>query len=205
MKRILEFFARLFAPRAPALPDLGEVDELLALLDQAVRRDAERAAAAAPQVVSKRDDLPPITHPAPAPQPPAPEGRRLAPNFTLAELIHSDTAARNGWYNTPDPAAIANLRALATNVLQPIRDRFGPVRITSGYRNDRLNRAVGGAPTSQHRTGEAADFSVAGATQEQVHRWIVANLRFDQLILYKSGRFHISYSATRARWQVLRR
>lgn len=145
--------------------------------------------------------------PAPVTRPPASsnDGQRLSANFTLAELVRSDTAQRNGWDNTPDAAAIANLRALVTNVLQPIRDRFGPVRITSGYRNHRLNAAVGGSPTSQHRTGEAADFSVASAPQREVADWIVANLRFDQLILYSSGRFHISYSATRARKQVLRK
>lgn len=211
MKRIITFIARLLAPRAPAVPDLREVDELLAAFDPA---HAVRAAAPAPpEVVRKPDDLPPITHPAPpAPPPPpppatpaTPDGQRLSANFTLAELVHSDTAARHGWDNFPDAAAAANLRALATNVLQPIRDHFGPVRITSGYRNHRVNAAVGGAPTSQHRTGEAADFTVPGATQAQVHKWIVANLRFDQLILYRSGRFHISYSATRARKQVLRR
>lgn len=144
--------------------------------------------------------LPPITHPAGAVN-----GQRLSANFTLAELVHSDTAVRRGLRNVPDAAAIANLRALAVNVLQPIRDQFGPVRITSGYRSGPVNAAVGGARNSQHTTGEAADFAVAGATQEKVRAWIVANLRFDQLIVYKSGRFHISYSASRARRQVLRK
>lgn len=135
----------------------------------------------------------------------AADPERLAPNFTLAELVHSDTAVKRGLPNVPDAAAVANLRLLAQRVLQPIRDRFGPVRITSGYRSPAVNRAVGGASTSQHTTGQAADFSVAGASQDQVRQWIVANLPFDQLILYSSGRFHISYSATRTRRQVLRK
>jgi zinc D-Ala-D-Ala carboxypeptidase len=136
---------------------------------------------------------------------PATDGQRLSENFTLAELVHSDTAVRRGLANVPDAAAIANLRALAVNVLQPIRNQFGPVRITSGYRAGPVNAAVGGARNSQHTTGEAADFAVTGASQEEVRAWIVANLRFDQLIVYRSGRFHISYSATRARGQVLRK
>lgn len=143
-----------------------------------------------------------MTSPAPIFDP----AHRLSLNFTLREFTASQTATRRGIRNVPTAEHIRNMEALCREVLEPVRAQFGrPVRITSGYRSAALNRAVGGAPTSQHRTGEAADFSVAGATQEQVHRWIVANLRFDQLILYKSGRFHISYSATRARRQVLRR
>jgi peptidoglycan hydrolase-like protein with peptidoglycan-binding domain len=142
---------------------------------------------------------------APPPPMPSADPARLSANFTLAELLHSDTAISHGLPNVPDQAAVANLRRLAVKVLQPIRDKFGPVWITSGYRSSAVNAAVGGARNSQHTTGEAADFSVVGVSQEEVRQWIVANVPFDQLILYRSGRFHISHSATRTRRQVLRK
>lgn len=132
---------------------------------------------------------------------------QLSANFTQAEMVLSRTANRRGINNTPDAAAVAALRALAVNVLQPVRDHFGkPVVVTSGYRSPALNRAIGGSATSQHVQGEAADFTVAGVSNLVVARWIVANLPFDQLIYEfgESGWLHVSYRAGRLRKQVLR-
>lgn len=132
---------------------------------------------------------------------------QLAPNFALAEMILSRTAHRRGIDNTPPAAAVKALRELAQNVLQPVRDHFArPVIVTSGYRSPALNRAIGGSPTSQHTQGEAADFTVAGVSNLEVARWIVANLPFDQLIYEfgEAGWLHVSYSADRTRRQVLR-
>lgn len=131
----------------------------------------------------------------------------LTANFTLAEMTLSRTAHRRGIGNTPDAAAVAALRALAKNVLQPIRDHFGkPVIVTSGYRAPAVNRAIGGSATSQHVRGEAADFTVAGESNLVVARWIVANLEFDQLIYEfgETGWLHVSYRTGRLRKQVLR-
>ena len=82
----------------------------------------------------------------------------ITKNFTLSELVASDTATRLGIDNVPDKKAEANLRLLATTILQPLRDKYGkPITVTSGYRCKELNKAVGGSATSQHLKGEASD------------------------------------------------
>ena len=83
---------------------------------------------------------------------------RLSRHFTLAELVRSSIAVRNGIDNTPPPQAVAMLKRLANEVLEPIRravDR--PVHVTSGYRCFSLNSMVGGALNSAHMAGGAAD------------------------------------------------
>ena len=83
---------------------------------------------------------------------------KLSKNFTLEELINSPTAKSKKINNKPNKEVIENLTNLAQNILQPIRDKWNaPIVITSGYRSVELNKAVGGSPTSQHRTGDAAD------------------------------------------------
>ena len=80
-------------------------------------------------------------------------------NFTLEELTASATATRLGIDNTPSEAVKRNLTRLATDIMQRIRDRWGqPIIVSSGYRSQALNRAVGGSPTSQHCLGQACDF-----------------------------------------------
>jgi len=124
----------------------------------------------------------------------------LSPNFTLAELIKSQTAERKGIDNHPEPSHIDNLKLLAENILQPIRDKFGPFIVSSGYRSPELCVAVGSTIKSQHAKGQAADFEVSGIDNYDLARWIESNLPFDQLILecYKpgdknSGWVHCSY------------
>src|SRR5262245_38153427 len=83
---------------------------------------------------------------------------QLSPNFSLAELTVSDSAARLRIDNTPDAAVLANLRRLA-HLLEDVRELLGrPLVITSGFRAPKLNRAVGGSATSVHVIGLAADF-----------------------------------------------
>lgn len=84
-------------------------------------------------------------------------------NFSYDELYASPTAARLNINNEPDSIAKDNLRKLANRILQPIRDKWrGAIIVTSGYRSERLNKVVGGAKTSQHLYGEAADITVGG-------------------------------------------
>lgn len=93
----------------------------------------------------------------------------LSPHFTVGEFFRSGTAIRLGINNTPDAypnegisteEVVENLRALCTEVLEPLRQRVGRVIITSGYRCKKLNKAVGGVWNSQHLKGEAADIFV---------------------------------------------
>lgn len=108
----------------------------------------------------------------------------LSPNFTLAEFTRSATATRKNIDNTPSPAVIENLKALCTNVLEPLRAKVGkPVRVTSGYRSSKLNKLVGGSRNSQHIFGLAADIYVDGMTTEELFQFIIDNeIPFDQLI-----------------------
>lgn len=125
-------------------------------------------------------------------------------NFTIAELSRSDTAAKRGIDNTPPHDAMRNLSILIEKILQPIRDHFQkPVIVTCGYRCPQLNRMVGGAPNSQHTTGNAVDFHVDGVDNDDVYLWISKNLVFDQLIAElfekddgKAGWIHCSYAKT---------
>ena len=112
------------------------------------------------------------------------EDIRVAPNFTLPELVKSSTAERMGISNMPDSAQIlVNLTNVANHILQPVRDEVGPLRVNSGYRGLALNKAVGGSKTSQHCWGEAADFESSRIGNYKLARWIKENLDFDQLIL----------------------
>lgn len=119
---------------------------------------------------------------------------RLSENFTFYELCRSSVAERRGIKNRPSTEnerrlVVANLTNLCKQVLQPLRDYVGgPVSINSGYRSKALNRLVGGAKTSQHLVGEAADIRVK--SQEQAYewaKWIMDNCRFDQLLFERKG------------------
>lgn len=132
---------------------------------------------------------------------------KLSVNFTLAELFHSNTAAAHGVDNTPDGAAIENLKALVVNVLQPLRDRVGPLVINCGYRSPQVNERVGGKPNSQHLLGQAADIHSPTFTPLQLAETVrELELPFDQLIVEHVGGsdwLHISYS-DRHRREALR-
>ena len=127
---------------------------------------------------------------------------QLSKNFTMAEFIKSDTANRLGIDNTPEGDHLEAAKALFENVVQKVRDHFGPTVLNSGYRSPKLNEAVRGVATSQHCLGEAADIEVPGVANADLANWIVDNLDFDQVILEfytpgepSSGWVHVSYKA----------
>lgn len=126
-------------------------------------------------------------------------------NFTISELIHSDTALKNGINNTPDTKSLDNMLELIVNCLQPIREKLGkPMIITSGYRNSQVNKLVGGAATSQHTKGQAADFTVSGMTPAKVVEFIKnSGVEYDQLINEYNQWTHISYNKGNNRNQIL--
>ena len=104
--------------------------------------------------------------------------------FTLDELAHSNVARTKRIDNTPNEQQKKALVALVDNVLDPLRDLFGkPVLVSSGFRSNDLNRAVGGAATSQHMKGEAADiYTGTKEGNKKLFELIRDNLPFDQLI-----------------------
>jgi hypothetical protein len=134
---------------------------------------------------------------------------KLSDNFTLAEFTRSAKAQSLGIENQPTQEHIDNLILLCTHVLEPIRTLIdAPIQITSGYRSDALNKAVGGARKSQHNVGEAADF-ITNKNLLDVARLIVDSpIQFDQIIAEDwNGKtikwIHISYDSSSNRRQVL--
>jgi hypothetical protein len=107
----------------------------------------------------------------------------LTRNFTLSELTKSDTAIRKGINNNPSAEQVEKLKALCENILQPVRDHFGRVKITSGFRSVELCMAIGSSANSQHAKAEAADFECPGVDNAELADWIHKNLSYDQLIL----------------------
>ena len=118
-------------------------------------------------------------------------------HFTIEELTRSATARRMGIDNTPPPAAIQNLHRLVQHVLDPLREAWGgPIHVNSGYRCPALNRAVGGAPRSQHMKGEAADITVGSRLDNAplYHLLMQLQLPVDQAINERDFAWiHVSY------------
>ena len=111
---------------------------------------------------------------------------KLSKNLTLAECTKSVTASRLGINNTPDDWVKENLRQVALNIFQPLRDGIGvPIYVSSGYRSAELNTAIGGSARSQHVEGRALDLDAdvfGRCTNAQIFQYILNNLTFDQLI-----------------------
>ena len=134
----------------------------------------------------------------------------LSRNFTLQELIKSDTAIRLDINNNPNSGQIEKLKLLCENILQPVRDHFGRVKVTSGFRSEALCVKIGSSVNSQHAKAEAADFECIGVDNAELADWIYDNLEFDQLILEfyypsepNSGWIHCSYIPEGGRKQFL--
>jgi hypothetical protein len=124
--------------------------------------------------------------------------------FTLQEFTVSQTATRRGIPNDPPEDVIDSIRALCSKVLDPLRRKLGkPIVVSSGYRSPELNEAIGGAASSQHCKGEAADIICPGVeVSDLVNAIREMDLPFDQLI-HEGTWVHVSYSK-RNRRQVLK-
>lgn len=131
---------------------------------------------------------------------------QISKNFKMSEFEDSSTAKAAGIPNVAPDSAKAAIRALVANLLQPLCDQtWWRDRINSGYRSPELNRLVGGAATSQHVKGEAADnvfYNVEGGKAIPVKPINVLRavmqlgLDFDQMIAYPTF-VHLSYTTTR--------
>lgn len=107
----------------------------------------------------------------------------LSAHFSLAELTASDTADRLGIDNTPSDDEVQNLALLCEEILEPLREKVGPIQVTSGFRCLVLNRRIGSNDTSHHTMGRAADIKVAGMKPLEVCELILSiGLPFEQLI-----------------------
>ena len=144
---------------------------------------------------------------------------RISQNFSLQELVYSPTALHAGIDQEEhlDHNAVARITALTVQVLQKVRDKFGPTKINSCFRSPQLNTLIGGSSKSQHccsGTSSAADIEIYSedVSNLQLAEWIRDNLEFDQLILENyspkriskitgkpegpnSGWVHVSYSS----------
>ena len=135
---------------------------------------------------------------------------KLSLNFSLKELTASQTADRKGIDNTPTEEHIENLKLLCENILQPTRDEWGIISLSSGYRSPELCLAIGSSERSQHARGQAADFECHRVDNKMLFEWITNELDYDQAILEfyngtpDSGWIHVSYNKDGNRKQKLR-
>ena len=131
----------------------------------------------------------------------------LSKHVTRSEFERSETAINRGIDNSMNEWEIERAKLVCENCFEPIRAKVGaPIRINSGFRSGALNRAIGGATTSQHSLGEAIDLDLH---DRDLFEWIIDNVEFDQLIFEggtteRADWFHISYRKGRLRKQVLR-
>jgi len=133
---------------------------------------------------------------------------RLSKNFVLSEITRSNTAKRLGISNEPTKEHLENIQRLISNLIQPMRDELGPIRITSGYRSKALNRTIGGSSKSQHCKAEALDlqFWIEGKMNNKaIYEWVLnSELEFDQMINeFDFAWIHISLKKKGNRKQVL--
>jgi len=121
-----------------------------------------------------------------------------APNFKYKEFVRSETAIRFSMNNFPTNEEVwRNIERVAVNVLQPIRNKFGMIRITSGYRSPDVNIKIGGSANSNHCRGEAVDIEPLkkGISLLDILEWVYENIDYREMIAeyFPGGWIHIAF------------
>ena len=141
---------------------------------------------------------------------------KLSQNFSLAELIEAGSARRLGLDEQFNPPldVIGNLQLFTKHVLQPLRDAVGhEIKITSGYRSPKVNKAVGGSKTSDHLKGMASDIQlwINGVNKNQLLYDTILKLKlpFKQMIDEfgtdaEPAWIHIAYDKSNNKGECLR-
>lgn len=123
--------------------------------------------------------------------------KNISPHITYEEATRSQTAIRHKIDNTPDEDTLNRMEIVAKACFEPIREWYGrPLRVSSFYRCEELNKKIGGSKTSQHVKGEAIDIDTGSREEnEKIFNWAKLNLKYDQLINeYDFSWVHISFS-----------
>ena len=139
--------------------------------------------------------------------------QQISKHISWSEATSSPTATKEGIVNIPNSAQLINMKLLAENVFEPLREWAGaPIKVNSFFRSDALNREIGGARNSQHcsNDGSAIDIDATGSkTNADLFHHIRKNLKFDQLI-WEFGTdeepnwVHVSFRIGNNRKQVLK-
>ena len=123
---------------------------------------------------------------------------KLSKNLSLSEMTKSNTATRLGIDNEPTEEHVLNMKDLADNIFQPIREHFkSPIYISSGYRGNDLNKAINGSKSSQHCRGEAIDIDMD--YKNSVSNWVHVSYntkgpqRKQILVAYKNDKRKTKY------------
>ena len=134
--------------------------------------------------------------------------KRISKHISYKEAVGSNYAKQKGIKNKPNEEQVENMKLLAEEVFEPLRDWVdAPIKVNSMFRSLELNTALKGSKTSSHMNGEAMDItSMGGKSNLEMFHWIKDNLCFDQLI-WEFGAspkwLHVSFSKDNNRKQVL--
>lgn len=158
------------------------------------------------------------------------KNERLSPNFTVGEMIRSQTATRAGINNIPMRLEIENAKLLANNVFEPVRANFGSFSPQSWFRGPDLEKLICAKSIERwlirnagktvedylakkdHPKGFAGDIEKVGVSNYDLAKWIRDNCQYKQLILEypdpddpRGGWVHVSHDPANQRMEVLTR
>lgn len=110
--------------------------------------------------------------------------RYISKYISWSEAVKSKTAEKHEIENTPNENQIQEMKKLAKNIFEPLRQWAGhPIRVNSFFRSPELCLKLKSKATSQHTKGQAIDIdSLGNKSNAELFNYIKDNLSFDQLI-----------------------